>query len=143
MATKHSNNGACPRCQELLDWVDGTLRSWFEQTQKDDPELHTSEGYRSKADQNSDFLGGKSKAKYGHSPHNYKPVMAIDVFWVINGKYNGGFDYPMVLAKYKTLAMQLPDDLESGVNFPNGQKDGPHVQVRDWKTKVTGFPSGA
>lgn len=140
--TKHDTSGKCQRCQELLNWVNGSLRSWFEGQQLEDPTFHVSEGYRGKVDQNADFLAKKSKAKFGQGPHNYKPVMAIDCFWIVNGTYNGGMDGTQVLARFKNLASRLPASLEWGGNFPKGFVDGDHFQVKDWKAQIIGYPNG-
>lgn len=114
------------------------LRQWFEQAQRDDNSLHVSICYRNKKDQTSAFLAipKKSNAKFGQSPHNYIPVLGIDVFFLIDGK--GNWD----VSKMKDLAETLPDELMWGGDFKSF-KDSDHFEVKDWKSLAKNYPNGS
>lgn len=130
----HANNGACPKCIEILMPCSREIKSWFYDQQALTPELHASWGYRGKIDQNLAKRHGVSDAEFGKSPHNYKPARACDVFFLIDGKAN------YEIHRYDELAKRLPPNLESGRSFP--KPDSNHIQERGWKQKVTNFPNG-
>lgn len=132
----HRNNGNCPSCADIIKDCTKLIQDWFKQAQQNDPTLHTSTGYRDKATQESVYRNGLSHARFGQGPHNYRPSPAVDVWFLIDGKYNAR------LSRYLNLIKSLPDELESGINFPKGLVDANHIQEKNWKTKVAGYPNG-
>lgn len=133
---KHVNSGNCPKCKEMLyaTTTHPDLMQWFIDIQASSPEVHISYAYRGKADQDKFFREGKSKAKFGQSPHNYKPTMAIDLFFLVDGKA----DFSMT--KYKAIAEDMPNELEWGGSWKF--RDGPHFEVRGWKNLIENYPNG-
>ena len=53
------------RVTELLDLMDGRVSPWC--------------GYRGPADQLAALEAGNSRARFGESPHNFRPALACDV----------------------------------------------------------------
>jgi peptidoglycan L-alanyl-D-glutamate endopeptidase CwlK len=140
---KHTNNGACPKCLEILGQAHENLVDWFQCEQKKDPELHVSCAYRGKIQQDDDFDRGVSKATFGKSPHNYMPALALDVFYIIGGIAKWPMD------RYRQLAADKPDGIEWGADWnDNGRTDdekfidAPHFQVKGWKAFAKGYPKG-
>lgn len=133
---KHKNSPKCLKCQEMLYayLVDGTLRQWFEDLQAKQPEVHIAFTYRNKADQDKFFREKKTKAKFGQSPHNYLPAMAIDIFFLVDGKYY------LDMKWLRQIANDMPKELEWGGNWK--MKDGPHFERAGWKSLVKNYPNG-
>jgi peptidoglycan L-alanyl-D-glutamate endopeptidase CwlK len=144
MRLKHENNGKCARCAEFLKEADPTLRTWFEAEQAKDFELHVACSTRGRRAQDAALEGGKSKAAYGSSPHNYFPSMALDLFFQING------EYALIWSRLVAIAKRKPKEIIWGADWnDNGRsdderfKDSPHFEVKGWKTKVKNYPNGA
>lgn len=133
---KHLNFKSCPRCDEFLASADVRLQRWFRAQKEKDPSLHISCSVRDAATQEAVLKSGASKASYGKSPHNYVPALALDLFWITDGK--AAFS----ATKYAELAKTMPKDIEWGGNFENF-KDMPHFQVRSWKTFAKNYPKGS
>lgn len=133
---KHANTGKCPKCQEMLYayLVDPVLRQWFEDLQAAQPEVHLAYTYRGKQEQDKLYREGKSKAKFGQSPHNYQPALAFDIFFLIDGKYALDWD------RLEAIANNMPDGMEWGGSWKF--RDGPHFQIRNWKNKAKNYPNG-
>lgn len=135
---KHVNSSKCVKCQEMLynSTQDGYLRLWFEQLQEENNDIHIAYGYRNKKEQDQFFRDGKSKAKYGQSPHNYVPCMALDIFFLTqDGKYS------LDVNRLKAIANDLPSRITWGGNF-HGLVDMPHFEITAWKSLVKNFPNG-
>lgn len=130
---KHINSKEqrCEKCLEILNFNCGTdeaLKSWFIIMQAKNPELHVSCSGRGEDEQNKAFEEGKSKAKWGESPHNYSPSLAIDVFRIDSeGKPSWDSDWIK-----DTLIYEMPGNIEWGGNFKTF-KDAPHFQRVQWK----------
>jgi len=92
------------------------------------PQPKISQTVRSRSDQNKDYAKGRSapgpivsNAKSGESLHNYKPALAFDVFFTVDGKYS---DDPQL---YKALGELAPSvGLEWGGTWKH--PDMPHFQ---------------
>lgn len=134
---KHEISPKCPKCQEMLyaGLADPVMRQWFEDLQVQRPEVHIAYVYRNKDDQDKFFREGKSKAKFGLSPHNYMPCLAIDIFFLVNGQYYLDESW------LKNIASNLPDGIEWGGNFPKFP-DGPHFQRIGWIKMAKSYPNG-
>lgn len=135
--SKHEINPQCPKCQEMLYAyeIDPVLRQWFEDLQVRQPEVHIAYTYRGKAEQDKFFREGKSKAKFGKSPHNYLPALAIDIFFLVEGKYYLDMKWLM------KIAGELPSSIQWGGNFKS-LKDGPHFERIEWQNMVSNYPDG-
>lgn len=134
---KHEISPKCPKCQEMMYayLVDPVLRQWFEDLQVCQPEVHLAYTYRGKQEQDKLEREGKSKAKFGKSPHNYQPALAFDIFFLVNGKYY------LDMKWLQAIANDMPREMEWGGNFPQFP-DGPHFQRRDWKKLAKNYPNG-
>ncbi len=134
---KHELSPKCPKCQEMLYAyaTDPVMREWFENLQVERPEVHLAYTYRGKTEQDKFFREGKSNAKFGKSPHNYLPALAIDIFFLVNGQYY------LDMAWLKSIADTLPPGIEWGGRFKS-LKDGPHFQLIGWEDKAADYPNG-
>lgn len=127
--SRHSNNKRCSKCAEIFDAFpkfNVLIRTWFEDIQEKYPEFHIACAGRGEFEQEAAFLRGASKAHYGESAHNYN--LAIDTFWLIDGKYSLPVDY---YDEY--IKPEIPDWLEWGhtwKSFP----ELPHFELKSWKT---------
>lgn len=89
---------------------------------------------RSKADQERAYRTGKSRAKYGQSPHNYTPSLAIDIVpypldW---GDLRAFEKMGEIFLKHARI---LKIDIVWGKYF-SGLVDYPHFELRNWKAKL-------
>ena len=134
---KHENNGKCEKCNLMIyeGLLHGTLSYWFKALQETYPDVHLAHTYRGKEEQNKYFREGKSKAKFGQSPHNYIPCLAMDIFFLVNGKYNAD------LKRLKQIASEMPDGLTWGGSF-KGFVDGVHFEKTNWKIIADNYPNG-
>lgn len=132
---KHLNYKSCPRCDEFLKSTDVRLQKWFKAQKEKDPSLHISCSTRGALAQAEAKKSGASEADYGKSPHNYSPALALDLFWITDG--NGVWSK----TKYAELSKTLDKELEWGGTFKNF--DGPHFQVRGWKSFAKNYPKGS
>jgi hypothetical protein len=135
---KHLNNKKCPACAEIFDKFPNfnqQLRGWFISLQAKYPESHISCAGRGVIDQESKVNGGRSRAHYGFSAHNYN--CAIDLFVQLPGKdiYDSAW--------FKNvLAPEIPYFLEWYGAHGSSYYELPHVQIREWRgLKVTGAAS--
>lgn len=126
---RHTNNGKCPKCQEILDAYPGfyqPLRDWFEAFQLKHPEAHISEAGRGRVEQEMCFMKGTSLAHYEESGHNWN--CALDLFEMMGDLKNiyekEWFD--------KILAAAITDDIQWGWRW-KGFKERPHVEWKNWK----------
>lgn len=129
---KHINDGKCSKCRELLQGVHPTLVEWFERFQGAVLDAHVAWGHRGEKDQNDAFKKGTSKAKWGESPHNYAPALAIDLFRLT---HTGAEWQVSWYQKYVGESVAKEPKLEWGGSWIKW-KDFPHVQAKDWKKLV-------
>lgn len=69
-----------------------------------------------------------TNAKAGQSPHNYKPSLAIDVAFKVNGKIDWSSKWFTAFSKY-----MISEDIVWGGNWKS-IKDLPHYEIKNWKT---------
>lgn len=133
---KHIINGDCPKCKEILmsTLCHPTLREWFVDLQAQRPEVHIAYAYRGKKEQDAMQRDGKSNAKFGKSPHNYIPVMALDIFFLVDGKYY------LDLKWLENIANTAPSNIAWGGVWK--MVDGPHFEIKNWKSLVKNYPNG-
>jgi peptidoglycan L-alanyl-D-glutamate endopeptidase CwlK len=93
--------------------------------------------YRSKEEQDVLYAQGRTtkgqkvtNAKGGQSAHNFKPSMAIDVAFDVNGKTDWSDKWFILFAPY----MKNPN-ITWGGNFKS-IPDKPHYEVTGWKELV-------
>ena len=71
---------------------------------------------------------GLSNARFGESPHHYAPALALDVFPIVGGVVsNDPADYAVIVEVAESVGLQ------SGKTW----NDWPHVQVRNWRDRVS------
>lgn len=133
MALKHTNNGRCAKCHEIMDRYPGfypPLRAWFVEAQAADPELHCSEAGRGKARQEECFKNKTSNAHYGESAHNYNA--ALDLF------ENGGDPKNIYEEKWfkQRLAPRLIDSIEWYGRPGSKFRELPHIELKGWEKLV-------
>jgi peptidoglycan L-alanyl-D-glutamate endopeptidase CwlK len=89
------------------------------------------QGYRNEADQNKAFREGKSKAKFGSSPHNFIPALAFDaVPYPID--WNDIKRFERMGEIIMGCAQQLNIRLTWGKSF-KGLVDYPHFELANWR----------
>jgi len=99
-------------------------------------------GFRDEAAQAEVFKNGLSKAKFGQSPHNVYPSLAVDVVpypidWDDRERlaYFSGF----VMAKAEEMAIPLTwgNDWDGDLNLnDNRLKDYPHFEIKGWRDET-------
>jgi len=97
-------------------------------------------GYRCEEDQNAACLAGYSKAKFGQSPHNFDPSVAVDLVPWVDGKLvwdDTSEHWDTLLEHLRITASALFADGMINHNIENGYDrwgfDKPHWQLRNWK----------
>jgi hypothetical protein len=133
--TLHSVEMPCAKCNELLTITSPILAEWFIEVQKKDPTVHIMQAYRNEKEQNRALKSGASGTGWGKSAHNYMPSLAIDLFFMIDGKSK------QIPAKYKKMTLRLPPTLENGSSFM-GLIDWCHFQVKNWQALASNYPYG-
>jgi hypothetical protein len=128
---RHLNTGSCEKCALILKDACEELSLFASNLQKRHPDAHVSCSYRNEADQNRAFELGHSKARFGQSPHNFKPSLAIDFFRLTQAG-GAAFDRPWYIAVLMPAVRAA--GLVSGGDF-RSFRDYPHVEVKDWKTR--------
>lgn len=126
---RHTNNGRCLKCQEILDLYPGfhaELRMWFEAFQLRYNDAHVSDAGRGKKRQEQYLKAGSSFARWAESAHNWNA--ALDIFWLVAGKAY----YGMELYNSRLKPALLPWILW-GMEWKGKMREAPHVEVRDWK----------
>lgn len=91
-------------------------------------------GYRGKADQEAAFKSGNSKAKFGSSPHNFTPALAVDLCPLVNGKPNWT-DINLYDQITAALTLIAGREITHGENFKK-LVDRPHHELSDWRLMV-------
>jgi hypothetical protein len=128
---KHSNNGNCQRCLEIIDRYpdfNKDLKQWFKTLQKEHPEAHISCAGRGKQDQEEAVIRKASKAHFGQSAHNYNA--ALDFFELAGKSSKDIYEREWFES---VLAPEIPDWIEwygkPGAKFP----ELPHVELKGWR----------
>ena len=88
--------------------------------------------YRGKTKQEEAFKNGSSKAKFGQSPHNYKPSLAVDI---IPQPFKGWNDYAgfnRILDEFLRVSKEKNIEITLGRDF-KPIKDFPHIELKNWK----------
>lgn len=129
---RHLNNGACPKCLEIINKYKGFhegLANWFKELQAKLPEAHVSHAGRGKAEQEQYKKAGTSLAGYGESPHNYN--LALDIFRIAStGKAEWQKSWYI-----DNIFPLVPEWIMPGGNFKR-LKDYPHFEVKAWRSLV-------
>lgn len=97
--------------------------------------------YRDAVAQMAAFKAGKSKAKPGHSPHNFNPARAFDF---IDHPFTGWNDIPAFRAGahvFSAAATLVGDDIVWGADWndngseadEHGLRDFDHIELADWR----------
>lgn len=89
-------------------------------------------GYRNKKDQDQAFKEGKSRARFGASPHNFAPAYAVDIM-----PYPEAFKATVARWEEMTnvivrVADRLGIKIKLGRDFP-GLVDRPHFELAGWR----------
>lgn len=80
--------------------------------------------------QNAAKASGHSNARFGQSPHNYVPALAVDI---------GPSNYPGKISDYHELALRMQlaaRELKIGITWGgdwHSLKDWPHFELANWK----------
>lgn len=126
---RHTNTDVCTRCEAILKDAHPDLQAFAAEVRREHPDAHVSWSYRGEKDQNAAFASGVSKARFGESPHNYRPALAIDWFRLTHTgaewKANWFMDVIVPAARAAGLV--------SGADFPKF-RDLPHVELKDWRS---------
>lgn len=89
---------------------------------------------RSKSEQMRAYNAGKSRAKWGQSPHNYEPSLAIDIVpYPLD--WNDLVAFERLGTVFLKVAAKQGVSLEWGKYF-SGLVDYPHFQLRDWQKRI-------
>lgn len=91
-------------------------------------------GYRNREDQEKAFKEGKSKARFGASPHNYQPAYAFDaVPYPVDWKDTKAFEAMgrAMLAAAERVHVQIT----WGRDF-KGLVDYPHFELTGWRNMI-------
>jgi peptidoglycan L-alanyl-D-glutamate endopeptidase CwlK len=118
------------RVRPLLAELGGRLTPWC--------------GYRGPKEQAEAFAAGTSAARWGQSPHNFAPALAVDLVldprFVEVGEVDG---FPALWDETTADALAAWEALERAaekcrlerVNV-NGRRDRPHLQLPNWRSYV-------
>jgi peptidoglycan L-alanyl-D-glutamate endopeptidase CwlK len=92
---------------------------------------------RGRADQERAFAGGKSKARFGQSAHNYVPAIAFDLFpspydWNNRQSFINLYNVVMRIAKAHDIPLRSGLDWNMDGNFKDGW-DAPHYELHPWR----------
>lgn len=135
LATKHTSQLPCTKCEELIALCHPILQEWFAQEQKNDPTLHIMTSYRKPREQNQAYRSHASKVMWGKSAHNYIPCFAIDLFFLVDGKSTQN------IPKYKIMINRLPSTIANGSTFES-LVDWSHFYVKNWQELAKNYPYG-
>lgn len=128
---KHLNVENCPRCAMILKDAHPVLRAFAATFRRDNHDAHVAWTYRGERDQNAAFATGKSHARFGESPHNYSPSLALDWFRLLHTGADWGAPwFRDVLAPAVHAA-----GLVWGGDFKSIH-DLPHVELPDWRSLI-------
>lgn len=102
------------------------------------------EGERTKADQEKYYKKGTSNAKFGQSPHNYHPSLAVDIIpYPVPKTSNGEWDnnseiWNDMSMLVKEISKELGIDIIWGGDFKS-LVDKPHFEIANWKSLIKGL----
>ena len=125
---KHTNNGNCPKCKEIMDEYPGLhvlIRDWFTRMQSETPEFHCADAGRGYLEQETYFKRRASNAHYGQSAHNWN--CAIDTFFMFSGIYSVDLHHYV-----KNIEEHIPEWIQWGHNWASF-KETPHFELKAWK----------
>lgn len=94
---------------------------------------------RGRADQERAFAGGKSKARFGQSAHNYVPAIAFDLFpapydWNDRPAFTALSKVIMRIAKEKGIPLRWGGDWNmDGDKTQSDAWDMPHYELHKWR----------
>ena len=129
---KHVNDGKCAKCLEILVGVEPRLIDWFKSFQTMNQDAHVAWGSRGEKDQNDALKRGTNKAKWGESPHNFIPALAIDLFRLTIT----GAEWPASwFNAYVGPEVAKHPELTWGGTFSHFA-DRPHIEIKAWKDLV-------
>ena len=88
--------------------------------------------FRGEADQNAAFAAGNSKARWGQSPHNFRPSAAIDFApgWSGPIDWNDRAAFDRVGKAFEAAAADLQ------IPIRRFKWDGPHIELHPWRKYV-------
>jgi hypothetical protein len=91
-------------------------------------------GERDKAAQEAAFIQGNSRARFGQSPHNYSPSLAVDICPWADGalQWNNHQLFDSLAEHIKTTAKRLGIEVTWGGDFKS-IVDKPHFELKNWK----------
>ena len=131
----HYNTGKCKKCRQILSSCSPVLSKWFRREQKHDPSVHIATAYRGLKDQERVLKARSSDVGWGKSAHNYKPCLAVDLCFYVDGKSK------QIPAKYRTMVKRMPSTVENGSMWTR-LVDWCHFQVNGWQTYAKNYPNG-
>jgi hypothetical protein len=94
-------------------------------------------GERNELDQQAAFDAGNSKAKFGESPHNFNPSLAVDAV-PCETKWASKKNFEILADHICMTTLRLFDDgmIKNKIFWGGDFKsfyDGPHFQLMNWK----------
>ena len=106
-------------------------------------------GFRNREDQESAFNKGTSGARWGQSPHNFRPALAVDLVLdpthVSVQAHRADPRYPDLWDDTSPDARAAWTDLEAAAlrhglerTSIDGKRDLPHLQLPEWRAYVSG-----
>ncbi len=129
---RHVNNGNCDKCHEIMNefGTEDILRSSFILIQAKHNDCHVSWAGRGEVDQNRCYDQHQSNAKWGYSPHNFTPTLALDLFRLLD---NGHAEWKVDWFR-DVILVEMPGSITWGGTFTKPDSD--HFEVADWKTRA-------
>lgn len=110
------------------------------------PDIKLTDSYRDERYQNTLYAIGRTRpgsivtnARYGDSPHNYKPALAFDFVPMASTDYKDRSAFAYVAGQIVAVARGMGIDLVWGGDFDRDGKtevDFPHIQMANWKEIV-------
>lgn len=87
-------------------------------------------GYRGRADQDKALAEKRSKARFGQSPHNFTPALAVDIVpYPLNWNDLKAFDEMGAVVMREALKLNVALTWGKFFSF----KDYPHFELKDWQ----------
>jgi peptidoglycan L-alanyl-D-glutamate endopeptidase CwlK len=98
-------------------------------------DLRITDGHRDKASQEAAFTARKSRARWGQSPHNRSPSMAVDVVILVNGMVP--WNDRAAWDAHGELGLDVARDLGLSITWGGGFSglyDAPHFELDGWRS---------
>lgn len=92
-------------------------------------------GYRNKTDQERAFKSGASRARFGQSPHNFKPSFAFDFIPYPFQGWTKIAPFEKVGQEILRAGVKVGVPLTWGKTF-KGLVDYPHMELCDWRKLI-------